>query len=207
MKDIEISEVLGISINTIQEWKKSNDYRYILYQYFSGQSKDKMENWLNNFESDHFITFVSEDQFYNKFCEQGCEILKLQPCSNIIEYSLDKRKDRSFKAQREDKYIFIAFRKRFPSLKNLEELLESLQIVPGEKSEIYDEIFFITNEKTCPPKYFDYKEDQQISETTAKVKQIKDSVKIQCLNIQSVGKTLYGKSVIFKDDAKKAKVK
>ncbi len=217
MKDSELSEVLGISTNTIRLWKQSNDYRFILYKYLTEPSRDKMEDWLKSFEDREFIAFVEESSFYRTFMAQGCSKLsELQSCMHIehgpkVQYKNVKGapvtvgKGRTFIAKQADDApdILIIFTKRFPNLTQLEGIIRGLEIEIGHKTDKYDKILFVTNEKKCPPKYFSDPEiDKSDIDKMKKyndVEAIKSTIEIQCLDIHTVGKTLFGKKVIFKE--------
>ncbi len=43
MKDTELNQIIGIPIGTIQEWKKSESFRKLLYELLSTMSKEELQ--------------------------------------------------------------------------------------------------------------------------------------------------------------------
>ena len=190
-----MSESLGISVNTLQQWKRSNDYRYILYNYLGEQSQDKMENWLKSFEESKFVKFMSENYFYDEFKKSGCTINPFHPCDSMEEYRFDKIKSKTFTSKRDGQYIAILFLSRFPLKEKLKELRQQIEAELNNNDIKLSEIIFVTNEKKCPPKYFiDLKnnENEKID--------VLSSINVICTSIHNVGKSLFGRNVIFKDN-------
>jgi len=44
MKDTELNKIIGIPIGTIQEWKRSESFRRLLYELLSTMDKDELQN-------------------------------------------------------------------------------------------------------------------------------------------------------------------
>lgn len=197
MKDIEMSEILGISVNTLQQWKRSNDYRYILYNYLYEQSPEKMEDWLKNFEDKQFVKFMSENDFYDEFTKNGYKKSPFQPCDSIEKYEFEKIKSKTFISKRDGQYIAILFLSRFPLKERLKELRQKIEDELNHNDTALNEIIFVTNEKKCPPKYFT--ELEKVINIDEKI-EILSSVNVACTSIHSVGKSLFGRNVIFKDN-------
>ena len=42
MKDTELSRIIGIPISTIQEWKRSDSFRKLLYELLSTMDKEEL---------------------------------------------------------------------------------------------------------------------------------------------------------------------
>jgi hypothetical protein len=55
MKDIEIHQAIGIPLQTLQNWKSSNNYRKLLYELVKGMPKEYIKEVKNKMESDERI--------------------------------------------------------------------------------------------------------------------------------------------------------
>ena len=42
MKDTEISNIIGISISTLQDWKRSDSFRKLLYELLSTMDREEL---------------------------------------------------------------------------------------------------------------------------------------------------------------------
>lgn len=43
MQDKEINQILGIPITTMQNWKKSGDYKLVLYELLKSMDKEELQ--------------------------------------------------------------------------------------------------------------------------------------------------------------------
>jgi len=170
LRDIEISQMLGVPEPMLQRWKRSNDYRFTVYQLLKRLDPHQIEQILEDIRTSEGVMYLGAREF-SEGMDQLCTLPAYSMYPKLLDYDIEKdgtlvidvspRKNRVFEGGQGCLKVKIV--QRFPDKRDLIRFLNELIPAFEQEQKRLDKVLYITNEGKMPRYMIDQKDPELLA--------------------------------------------